>query len=106
MVTLIDFGMGGILAGVVRQGNPRAAACHRHLSDANTNRFIKARWKEVDEWNMTMPADIMESLRQSVAAAAAAGDEHRDEGRQAVGTTVTVTVAPVDAYSSMSTLKM
>lgn len=52
-----------------------------------------------------MPPEIMERLRESVTPVGGDG-EHRLEGRVTVGTTVTVTVTPVDVYSSVSTMKM
>jgi c-di-GMP-binding flagellar brake protein YcgR len=57
---------------------------------------------------MTMPPEIIERLRESVAAAASgAAEEHRaGAGRVAVGTTVTVTVTPVDAYAARATMRM
>ena len=55
----------------------------------------------------TMPAEIMERLRESVEAASAAWPDHRRVGgRVTVGTTVTVTVTPVDVYAARSTMKM
>src|SRR3954452_23909954 len=58
---------------------------------------------------MTMPPEIMERLRESVEAARSAGNkaEHRHgDGRVALGTTVTVTVTPVDSMASRSFMRM
>ena len=55
---------------------------------------------------MTMPAEIMERLRESVEAAHSGKSGHRRSERVAVGTTVTVTVTPVDTYASRATMKM
>jgi hypothetical protein len=54
---------------------------------------------------MTMPAEILDSLRESAEPALDDG-EHRDARRVPVGTTVAVTVTPVDLYASTSTMKM
>jgi hypothetical protein len=54
---------------------------------------------------MTMPAEILDSLRESAEPALDDG-EHRDTRRVPVGTTVAVTVTPVDLYASTSTMKM
>ncbi|MDB5319074.1 MAG: hypothetical protein JWN40_705 [Phycisphaerales bacterium] len=54
-----------------------------------------------------MPPEILERLRQSVEAAGSVAGEHRQgDGRVAVGTTVTVTVTPIDAYAARSTMRM
>jgi c-di-GMP-binding flagellar brake protein YcgR len=57
---------------------------------------------------MTMPPEIMERLRQSVEAARSVAGDHRrqGDGRVTVGTTVTVTVTPVDTYAARSTMRM
>jgi c-di-GMP-binding flagellar brake protein YcgR len=57
---------------------------------------------------MTMPPEIMERLRESVEAARspAKGEHRHGDGRVALGTTVTVTVTPVDSMASRSFMRM
>jgi c-di-GMP-binding flagellar brake protein YcgR len=56
---------------------------------------------------MTMPPDVMERLKQSVeTAAGGAPRESRGDDRLAVGTTVSVSVSPVDTYAAQSTMRM
>jgi c-di-GMP-binding flagellar brake protein YcgR len=56
---------------------------------------------------MTMPPEIIQRLRESVEAAGSITGEHRQgDGRVAVGTTVTVTVTPVDPFAARSTMRM
>jgi hypothetical protein len=54
---------------------------------------------------MTMPVEILESLRES-AEVLPDGGEHRGEERVPVGTTVSVTVTPCDLYALASTMRM
>jgi hypothetical protein len=54
---------------------------------------------------MTMPAEIVERLKETVTDAGRPNGQRGDE-RVAVGTTVAVSVSPSDAYSSRATLKM
>ena len=54
-----------------------------------------------------MPPEIIQRLRESVEAAQSVTGEHRQgDGRVAVGTTVTVTVTPVDPFAARSTMRM
>jgi c-di-GMP-binding flagellar brake protein YcgR len=62
---------------------------------------------------MTMPADVIERLKQSVTTAASAGADasagsrqSRGDDRLAVGTTVSVSVSPVDTYAAHATMRM
>jgi len=57
---------------------------------------------------MTMPPEIMDQLRETIETAQVptAAADHRGDGRIAIGTTVTVTVTPVDVYAPRSTMKM
>src|SRR5205814_3569604 len=61
---------------------------------------------------MTMPPDVIERLKQSVTTAAAAGAganaarQNRGDDRLAVGTTVSVSVSPVDTYAARATMRM
>ena len=57
---------------------------------------------------MTMPPDVMERLKQSVTTAASAGAARQSRGddRLAVGTTVSVSVSPVDTYAAQATMRM
>src|SRR5260221_7606080 len=52
---------------------------------------------------MTMPPEIMDPLREAIETAHRPGNaEHRGHVRFVIGTTVTVTVPPVDGYAARS----
>jgi c-di-GMP-binding flagellar brake protein YcgR len=57
---------------------------------------------------MTMPPDVMERLKESVSTASSAGGARQSRGddRLAVGTTVAVSVSPVDTYAAQATMRM